>query len=105
MDQVPLQETQPPNPMDLPIPLHYPVQEFWTPRLKSQGWSPLQNSTFIHIAASGTNERAYEWQDPKTKKIYGSLTSALVEVIDGLQPDERISYNTLKWYDFSDLQF
>lgn len=99
MDHAPIQDTQPPNPLYPTILPHHPIQEFWTPMLKSQGWSPLQNDKFIHIAACATNERAYEWQDPDTNQIYGSLTSALVQVIDALQPGEKISYNTLKWYD------
>ena len=57
----------------------------------------MQNDNFIHIAACGTNEKTYEWKDPKRGKIYGSLTSALVEVIDGIKPDEPISYRTLQW--------
>lgn len=101
MDHAPVQETQPPNLLYPTIPLPYPVQEFWTSKLKSEGWSPMQNDKFIHIAACSTNERAYEWYDSKTGKIYGCLTSALVEVIDGIKPGERISYRTLQWYGLS----
>ena len=97
MEHAPVQDSQPPNLLYPTIQLHHPVQEFWTPKLKSQGWSPMQNDNFIHIAACGTNEKAYEWKDPNTGKIYGSLTSALVEVIDGIRPDEPISYRTLQW--------
>ena len=57
----------------------------------------MQNDKFIHIAACGTNEKAYEWYDSEERKIYGSLTSALVKVIDGINPGERISYRTLQW--------
>jgi len=57
----------------------------------------MQEDKFIHIAACSTNEKAYERCDSKTDKIYGSLTSALVEVIDGIEPGERISYHTLQW--------
>ncbi|XP_078353455.1 uncharacterized protein LOC144638138 [Oculina patagonica] len=97
IEHAPVQDTQPPNPMYPIVLLHHPVPEFWTPMLKSQGWSPTQNDKFIHIAACGTTERAYEWLDPETNKIYGHLTSALVEVIDALRPeDKKISYNALE---------
>lgn len=99
MEHAPVQDTQPPNLLYPTVLPHYPIPEFWTPMLKSQGWSPMQNDKFIHIAACATNERAYEWEDPQTKKIYGSLTSVLVEVIDEHPPgNKRISYNDLKWY-------
>lgn len=99
MEHAPVQDTQPPDLLYPTVLLHHPVPEFWTPMLKSQGWSPLQKDKFIHIAACATDERAYEWHDPKTNKIYGRLTSALVEVIDELSPEgKRISYNTLEWY-------
>lgn len=98
MEHAPVQDTQPPNLFYPTMQLHHPVQEFWTPKLKSQGWSPMQNDKFIHIAACGTNEKAYEWEDSEeTHKIYGSLTSALVEIINGVNPGERISYCTLQW--------
>lgn len=96
VEHAPVQDTQPPNLLYPTIPLHYPIQEFWTPKLQSQGWSPMQEDKFIHIAACSTNEKAYERCDSKTDKIYGSLTSALVEVIDGIEPGERISYHTLQ---------
>ena len=57
----------------------------------------MQEDKFIHIAACNANEQAFEWPDSRTDKIYGSLTSALVEVIDGIQPGERISYGILQW--------
>lgn len=97
MEHAPVQDTQPPNLLYPTIVLHHPVQEFWTPKLKSQGWSPMQNDKFIHIAACSTNEKAYEWPDPISGKTYGALTSALVEIIDEIKPDEKISYYTLRW--------
>lgn len=97
MEHGPSQETQPPSPMDQQILLDFPVQEFWTPMLKSQGWRPSQHDKFISIAASAANERGYETLDPNTGLICGCLTSVLVEVIDEV-PDEnkKISYNVLK---------
>ena len=97
MEHGPSQETQPPNPMDQQILLDFPVQEFWTPMLKSQGWRPSQHDKFISIAASAANERGYETLDPNTGLICGCLTSVLVEVIDEvLDENKKISYNVLK---------
>ena len=97
MEHEPYQETQPPSPMHQYSHLQNPVQEFWTPLLRSQGWTPSHHDKFISIAASSSIEEAFEWRHPETGDRCGCLTSALVEVIDEAQKaGKRISYNILK---------
>ena len=90
----PFQETA--NPASAPGALLYPVSEFWTPALKSEGWSPHENDNFIFMGACATNERAYEYMDPETHETHGVFTSALVAVIKESPPGQRLSYNMLK---------
>lgn len=92
----PLQETQPANPASAPTVLSHPVSEFWTPVLKSEGWSPQQNDNFIFMGACATNERAYECDDLEPGKPQGVFTSALVSVIKENPTGKRLSYNMLK---------
>ena len=97
MEHEPYQETQPPSPMHQYSHLQNPVQEFWTPVLSSQGWTPSHHDKFISIAASSSIESAYETGKTVTGVTYGRLTFALVEVIDEAQKaGKRISYNILK---------
>ena len=59
--------------------------------LKAQGWKPSQHDKFIHIAASATNQKAFEVMGK------GCLTLALVEAIDeARQENKKISYSILK---------
>ncbi|CAH3116413.1 unnamed protein product [Pocillopora meandrina] len=90
------QETQPANPASAPVALPYPVSEFWTPALKSEGWSPHENDNFIFMGACATNEKAYEFMDHELGEIHGMFTSALVAVIKESPPGQRLSYNMLK---------
>ena len=90
----PFQETA--NPASAPGALPYPVSEFWTPALKSEGWSPHENDNFIFMGACATNERAYEFMDHELGEIHGMFTSALVAVIKESPPGQRLSYNMLK---------
>ena len=90
----PFQETA--NPASAPGALLYPVSEFWTPALKSEGWSPHENDNFIFMGACATNERAYEYTDHETGEAHGVFTSALVAAIKEFPPGQRLSYNMLK---------
>ena len=86
-----IQENQPPNPAQHSgVRLPYPKQEFWT----LKGWTPSQHDRFIHIAASASNEQAFEDQHPTDP--CGRLTSALVKIMDEVQKEnKKISYDIL----------
>ena len=92
----PFEEMQPAYPARARKAQHQGVSEFWTPVLKSEGWSPQQSDNFVFMGACATNERAYEFKDPETGEAYGVFTSALVAAIKESPPGQRLSYNMLK---------